>query len=90
MLAIALTGTSLRLACREVMRDHLVPHAVSWYTGEAAELEDDDYDGDGDDDEDDEDEVQPSSNPAHLCMQKKCNNQIWLKCWACINVVSMA
>ncbi|XP_021896801.1 nucleosome assembly protein 1;3 [Carica papaya] len=44
------------------IRDKIIPHAVSWFTGEAIqgdelEIEDDDEDEDiGDDDEDDEDE----------------------------------
>lgn len=47
---------------RSTIRDTLIPHAVSWFTGEAGEdefgdLEDDDEDEDEDDDEeDDEDE----------------------------------
>jgi hypothetical protein len=55
--------------CRETIREKLIPHAVSWYTGEAIEQEefgdedddeddeDDDEDDDDEDDEDDEDEV---------------------------------
>ncbi|GJP76088.1 hypothetical protein CLOP_g6471 [Closterium sp. NIES-67] len=39
------------------LREKIIPHAVSWYTGEAADLEDlDDDEDDEDDDEDDEDE----------------------------------
>ncbi|XP_016511508.2 nucleosome assembly protein 1;1-like [Nicotiana tabacum] len=43
------------------IRDKIIPHAVSWFTGEAAEddfadLEDDDDDDEDDDDEDDDDE----------------------------------
>jgi hypothetical protein len=30
--------------CREVIRDQLIPNAVSWYTGEAGEEEEDDED----------------------------------------------
>lgn len=47
---------------RSTIRDKIIPHAVSWFTGEAIqgdelEIEDDDEDEDiGDDDEDDEDE----------------------------------
>lgn len=37
---------------RSTIRDKIIPHAVSWYTGEAAQ---DEY-GDIDDDEDDEDD----------------------------------
>jgi hypothetical protein len=51
--------------CRETIREKLIPHAVSWYTGEAIEQEefgdedddeDDEEDDEDDDDEDDEDE----------------------------------
>ncbi|XWS26682.1 hypothetical protein CRYUN_Cryun26dG0051300 [Craigia yunnanensis] len=43
------------------IRDKIIPHAVSWFTGEAIqgdelELEDEDEDDDGDEDEEDEDE----------------------------------
>ncbi|KAL1345107.1 nucleosome assembly protein 1;4 isoform X3 [Arachis hypogaea] len=46
------------------IRDKIIPHAVSWFTGEAAESDfeeigdEDDDDGDGEEDEDDEEEVQ--------------------------------
>lgn len=46
-------------AClRSTIRDKIIPHAVSWFTGDALqgeEFEDDDDEGD-EDDEDDEDE----------------------------------
>jgi nucleosome assembly protein 1-like 1 len=50
--------------CRSTIRDKIIPHAVSWFTGEALQgedLEDEDEEGDEDDedeedDEDDEDE----------------------------------
>lgn len=52
--------------CRSTIRDKIIPHAVSWFTGEAiqedefADIEDDDEDDDveedDDDEEDDEDE----------------------------------
>ncbi|XWS70020.1 hypothetical protein CRYUN_Cryun03dG0013200 [Craigia yunnanensis] len=43
------------------IRDKIIPHAVSWFTGEAIqgdelEIEDEDEDDDGDEDEDDEEE----------------------------------
>lgn len=47
---------------RSTIRDKIIPHAVSWFTGEAAQDEygdiedDDDDDIDEDDDEEDEDE----------------------------------
>lgn len=40
------------LYCRSTIRDKIIPHAVSWFTGEAAQ---DEY-GDMEDDEDDLDE----------------------------------
>ena len=48
--------------CRSTIRDKIIPHAVSWFTGEAIqgdelEIEDDDEDDDdGDEDDDDEEE----------------------------------
>ena len=57
------------IPCRSTIRDKIIPHAVSWFTGEAAqgddfadledddeEDEDDDEDEEEDDDEDDDDE----------------------------------
>lgn len=47
---------------RSTIRDKIIPHAVSWFTGEAAQgeefgdLDDEDEDEDDDVDEDDEDE----------------------------------
>ena len=41
---------------REVIRDELIPKAISWYTGEAGDDEDEDEDED-DSDGDDDDEV---------------------------------
>jgi nucleosome assembly protein 1-like 1 len=38
------------------IRDKIIPHAVSWYTGEAAEDEYEDIDEDDEDDDDEEDE----------------------------------
>ena len=47
--------------CRSTIRDKIIPHAVSWFTGEANqgdEFEDleDDEDEDGDEDEDEEED----------------------------------
>lgn len=48
--------------CSSTIRDKIIPHAVSWFTGEAAQdefagmEEDEDEDIDEDDEEDDEDE----------------------------------
>lgn len=45
----------LRMSCRSTIRDKIIPHAVSWFTGEA--VQDDDFqDLMGDDNEDDEDD----------------------------------
>ena len=49
----------LCLCCRSTIRDKIIPHAVSWFTGEA--VQDDDFqdlveDDDGEEDEDDEDD----------------------------------
>jgi len=49
----------LCLRCSSTIRDKIIPHAVSWFTGEA--VQDDDFQGlvedeEGDDDEDDEDD----------------------------------
>jgi nucleosome assembly protein 1-like 1 len=68
------------LVFRTTIRDKIIPHAVSWFTGEAvqgedfADLGDDDEDDDEDDDDDedeedddeeeDEDEEEEESKPA--------------------------
>ena len=39
---------------RSTIRDNIIPHAVSWFTGEAAQ--DEDFDGIMDDDEDDDED----------------------------------
>lgn len=52
--------------CRSTIRDKIIPHAVSWFTGEAVQGDDefedieedaeDDEEGDEDEDEDEEDD----------------------------------
>lgn len=41
----------LKLSFRTTIRDKIIPHAVSWFTGEAVQA--DDFEDMGDDDEDD-------------------------------------
>ncbi|XWS17418.1 hypothetical protein CRYUN_Cryun33cG0065600 [Craigia yunnanensis] len=59
------------------IRDKIIPHAVSWFTGEAIqgdelELEDEDEDGDGDeDDEEDEDEDDEDEDEEETKTKKK-------------------
>ena len=55
-LSASLTSPGLWSWYREAIREKLIPHAVSWYTGDAIEVEEDDDDEDEDEDEDDEDE----------------------------------
>ena len=45
----------LKLAFRTTIRDKIIPHAVSWFTGEAVQADDFEHIGD-DDDDDEEDE----------------------------------
>ncbi|XP_038990065.1 nucleosome assembly protein 1;2-like isoform X2 [Phoenix dactylifera] len=50
------------LSCRSTIRDKIIPHAVSWFTGEAVQeddfedLEEDDEDEDGEEDEEEDEE----------------------------------
>lgn len=50
------------LVCSSTIRDKIIPHAVSWFTGEAVQgdeledIEDDDDEEDDDDDENEDDE----------------------------------
>ena len=50
------------LCCSSTIRDKIIPHAVSWFTGEANQEDfggfDDEDDEDGEDDEDDDDEIE--------------------------------
>lgn len=48
------------LVSREVIKDELIPKAVSWYTGEAVNDEEDE------EEEDDDDEVFPSNHCLHI------------------------
>jgi phosphopantothenoylcysteine synthetase/decarboxylase len=48
------TDILLKLVFRTTIRDKIIPHAVSWFTGEAVQGED--FANLGDDDEDDDDE----------------------------------
>jgi len=45
----------LCIYCSSTIRDKIIPHAVSWFTGEACQLDDLDDDVDEEDDEDEED-----------------------------------
>lgn len=42
------------LLCRSTIRDKIIPHAVSWFTGEAVQGDEFEYIGDDDDDNDDQ------------------------------------
>uniref|UniRef100_A0A061R8Y2 Nucleosome assembly protein 1-like 1 n=1 Tax=Tetraselmis sp. GSL018 TaxID=582737 RepID=A0A061R8Y2_9CHLO len=49
-----------------VIKEKLIPHAVSWFTGEAVQLDDDDDDDDEDDDDDDDDDEKDGEGPEGL------------------------
>ena len=50
------------LVCRSTIRDKIIPHAVSWFTGEA--VQGDEFEDIGDDDEeDDENEEEQAGQP---------------------------
>ncbi len=50
--------------CRSTIKDKIIPHAVSWFTGEALQGEDleDEDEEDNEDDEEDEDEDDDEEN----------------------------
>lgn len=56
------------IAVAQAFRDEILPEAVRWFTGEAAEEyegeDDDDEDDDGEDDEDDDEEDEDDAPPA--------------------------
>ena len=66
----------MRGARREIIRYKLIPRAVAYYTGEAAEDEEDDEDGDEYDDEDDDDEARPASGACHLVIDDAAGRDI--------------
>lgn len=56
------------LVCSSTIRDKIIPHAVSWFTGEAVEgvelenMDDDDEEDDDDEDEDIEEDDEESED----------------------------
>ena len=61
--SLEITSKVVCALCSSTIRDKIIPHAVSWFTGEAVQgdefedIEDDDEDGDEEEDEEeDEDE----------------------------------
>ena len=67
------------MRCRSTIRDKIIPHAVSWFTGEAvqgdefADIEEDD-DEDEDDEEDDEDEEDEDEDEEEASKTRK---KVW-------------
>lgn len=69
------------IPCSSTIRDKIIPHAVSWFTGEAAEVDeldlvDDDEDDDDeeeDEDEDDDDEEDEDEDEEEVKSKKKVN-----------------
>lgn len=81
MLYHSCTDILLKLVFRTTIRDKIIPHAVSWFTGEAVQGEDfanlgddeDDDDKDDDDEEEDEDEEGESKPARKLGLQLTSN-----------------
>ena len=66
------------LLCRSTIRDKIIPHAVSWFTGEAVQGdefadigEDDDEDDDEEEEDDEEDEDEDEEEAS------KTRNKVW-------------
>jgi nucleosome assembly protein 1-like 1 len=78
------------LLARSTIRDKIIPHAVSWFTGEAAQDdefdgmmdddEDDDEDGDEDEDEDEDDEEDEDEDDEDDAPKKVCSPLIVYVC----------
>lgn len=76
--------------CRSTIRDKIIPHAVSWFTGEAIqgdelEIEDDDeededIDGDEDDEEEDDDEEEEDDDDEDDEDEVKTKKKVWYCC----------
>lgn len=72
---------------RSTIRDKIIPHAVSWYTGEAVqddefealvdEDDEDDDDDDDDDDEDDEDDDEDDDEEDEDEKPKSSRKKVW-------------
>ena len=71
---VSLILNSLYIFTRSTIRDKIIPHAVSWFTGEAAQ--DDDFegliDGDEDDEEEDDEEDEESDDDYDTKVCKPC------------------
>ena len=71
---VSLILNSLYIFTRSTIRDKIIPHAVSWFTGEAAQ--DDDFegliDGDEDDEEEDDEEDEESEDDYDTKVCKPC------------------
>jgi len=69
------------LLCRSTIRDKIIPHAVSWFTGEAVQGdefadigEDDDEEDEDDDEEEEDDEEDEDENEEEA---SKTRNKVW-------------
>jgi len=69
------------LLCRSTIRDKIIPHAVSWFTGEAvqgdefADIGEDDDEEDEDDDEEEEDDEEDEDEDEEEA--SKTRNKVW-------------
>jgi nucleosome assembly protein 1-like 1 len=78
------------LLARSTIRDKIIPHAVSWFTGEAAQDdefdgmmdddEDEDEDGEEDEDEDEDDEEDEDEDDEDDAPKKVCSPLIVYVC----------
>lgn len=82
--------------CRSAIREKIIPHAVSWFTGEAMDGEefdlddddeDDDIDEDEDEDEEDDEEDEEDDEDEEDSKTKKegmkCANYCFVFNWSC-------
>lgn len=73
----------LLASCSSTIRDKIIPHAVSWFTGEAVEGQefdiddDDDEDDDSDDEDEDEDEEEDEDDDDEMEDDSKTKKKVW-------------
>ena len=66
------TNNLYRCLYRSTIKDKIIPHAVSWYTGEALQGEDFEEEEDEEDEEDEDDEEDEEEETNKVSLLKQC------------------
>lgn len=70
--------------CSSTIRDKIIPHAVSWFTGEAAQsdfedIDEVDYDDEEGDEDEDEDEDEEEEEEEEEEKKGKSRSKVWME-----------